>query len=362
ENPKYHGDVSTFAHSLGVVECLDHIYSFIFSQEKSEHIDVVALQSSLNLLPFKLDSHLEKKIGNHPRKELLFFACIFHDIGKLKNFTHLMKDVDKHQVKGVAKFLHHADFGSHYFDHEVEDLNELKLKLLHESEELDGDKKLSIEQKQVMSHFYESAIFYLDELLHEFSIRKEFFKKLELGHDERKYVAFLIKNHMKLIHLYQYYSDMLGAKSKSRNNMLNGCVRTIFEMSDEWGDKFIDCFMLNFSDLLESVHSSGKVTKPLYDFFKFCMLAYVHKAELLHDKGGMVVDDSGSRFEKVKTVSAEQLEAVKHFLEHEGIGAGFIKDESALTMSEKEFRGFVARQEIPRKLMGGVSKELNAHR
>ncbi len=273
EDPKFHGDVSSFMHSLQVVIILQRLYAFIYFQEKHRKIDVVALETALSILPFKLSEHLSKKIGKHTRAELLFFACIFHDIGKLKNFIHLMKDVERENVKGVTRFIFHADFGRYYFEDELNSVKEMTKNF---------EEKLAKEQDPIKKQFYEKAIIYLVELKTEFDARRKFFEELQLGCTERHYISFLIKSHMDLSNFYnQFITAYKSRNDKDGEKLLNVLIKNLLKKVEEYGDFYVDCIILNFCDLLESAHSAKNPTSELYIFFQICMLVFVNSKELL---------------------------------------------------------------------------------
>ncbi|MBU0615934.1 MAG: hypothetical protein KJ601_07620 [Nanoarchaeota archaeon] len=283
EDPEYHGNVSTLQHSLQVVNVLQRLYSFIYLQESHRKLDVQALTTALSVLPFKLDTHLNKKIGKHTRKELLFFACLFHDIGKLKNFIHLMHDVERDNIKGISRFIFHADYGKHYFDDELiaieEDIERFK-------------QKLAKETTQVKIDFYQKAIRYLLDLKASLEGRKRFFEELELAKPEREYVAFLISKHMDMLNFYNIFEIAHKSQDpKEAQKALNTLVKNLLNKVDEYGEFYIDCLLLNFCDLLESAHSSKKPTRELYLFLQTGFLVLVSAKEL--KAGGSIVFEDG---------------------------------------------------------------------
>ena len=99
EDPKFHGEVTCLQHSLEVVDLLQKLYNFLFFQEQSEKIEIELLKKAVSVLPTGIDQHLNSSIGRKTRKELLFFACLFHDIGKLHNFIDMMEQVQEKNVK-----------------------------------------------------------------------------------------------------------------------------------------------------------------------------------------------------------------------------------------------------------------------
>ncbi|MEM4756153.1 MAG: hypothetical protein QW594_03395 [Candidatus Woesearchaeota archaeon] len=279
EDPKFHGDVTSFVHSLQVVNILQRIYGFIYLQEQHRKINVVALEQALSLLPTSLQDHLEKTIGNHKRQELLFFACIFHDIGKIKHFSHLMKDVEKENVKGITRFIFHADYGWYYFDDEMDEL---------EKQMNDFEQKLQKEQNPIKQQFYQHALEYLHELKNEFEARRTFFEQLQITSAERKYLAFVIKNHMDLLNLYNQFLQAYKAREqKDGEKLLDSLTKNILKKVEEYGEQYLDCILLNFCDLLESAHSAKHPTEELYVFFHLCMLCFAKKDELA--SGGKIV-------------------------------------------------------------------------
>jgi hypothetical protein len=289
EDPEYHGDVSTFEHSLEVVGLLQKIYSFMYKQEHDEKLNITALENALSALPFKLGEHLDNRVGKHRRKELLFFACIFHDLGKLKNFTHMMREVEKENVKGIKRFLFHADFGRLYFEDEMTAIDE---SIKHYEEKLATE-----QQTPIKKQFYEQVMAYFKELKETFESRKEFFEKLELGSEERKYIAFVIKNHMDLLNFYRQFSDAYKAReSKEGPKLTANFVKNIIKKVDEYDEHYVDCMLLNFCDMLEATHSTGQKTEEMYLFFQSCMGIYAN-AVTLKGGGKMVFKDGKPAFE-----------------------------------------------------------------
>ncbi len=84
ENNDWHDNASVFAHTLTVLKKLE----WLFKNVKGAVSD-----------------HLNRKITNYRRKDLLFLAAIFHDVGKKE--TLLKKDGKttclNHEKKGAAK-------------------------------------------------------------------------------------------------------------------------------------------------------------------------------------------------------------------------------------------------------------------
>ncbi len=288
EDPKFHGDVSSLEHSLEVVKVLHELYSFLYQQEQSQVLDINALEQAFKLLPaeFKLDTHLNGKIGKHTRKELLFFACLFHDIGKLKNFVHLAQEVEEQNVKGITRFIHHADFGRLYFEDEQKSIEERIAKF---------EGELVKEEHPLKKKFYETALAYLRLLHQEFSLREEFFRELELGKAERKYIAFVIKNHMDMLNFYntfaQAYTTSLVHKDVEAQKILDTANKNLLKKTEEYGEFYLDCILLNFCDLLESAISVKGNLAPLYSFLQDCMLVFVHKNGLI--AGGKIIIEEG---------------------------------------------------------------------
>jgi hypothetical protein len=288
EDPKFHGDVSSLEHSLEVVKVLHELYSFLYQQEQSQVLDINALEQAFQHLPveFKLDTHLNRKIGNHTRKELLFFACLFHDIGKLKNFVHLAQEVEEQNVKGITRFIHHADFGRLYFEDEHKSIEERITKF---------EGELAKEEHHLKKKFYETALAYLRLLQQEFSLREGFFHKMELGKAERKYIAFVIQNHMDMLNFYntfaQAYTASLARKDAEAQKLLDTANKSLLKKTEEYGEFYIDCILLNFCDLLESTVSVKGNLAPLYSFLQNCMLVFVHKSGLT--AGGKIVIQEG---------------------------------------------------------------------
>jgi len=279
EDPKFHGDVSSLTHSLQVVNILQRIYGFIYFQENHRKIDVIALEGTLSVLPFKLNHHLDKRIGKHTRKELLFFACIFHDIGKLKNFNHMMAEVERENVRGVTRFIFHADYGRFYFDDELKDIEE-KIR--------DFEGKLAGEQNPIKKQFYEKASSYLVELRGGFEARKRFFEELQLGSAERKYLAFVIKNHMDMLNFFNQFLNAFNNRTvKNGPKLLNSLVKNLVRKVEEYAEYYIDCILLNFCDLLESANSAKKPTGELYLFLQVCMIIFVRRDGLI--AGGSII-------------------------------------------------------------------------
>ena len=85
ENNPWHDNESTFVHTLAVLEELQKIISGNLDQ--------------------KLINDLDQNIDTHTRKELLFLATVFHDLGKKE--TIIKKDVysffPKHEEVSVTK-------------------------------------------------------------------------------------------------------------------------------------------------------------------------------------------------------------------------------------------------------------------
>jgi len=284
EDPKFHGDVSSLEHSLEVVKLLHHLYLFLFNQEKSELLRISELERITTLLPsdFRLEKHLASKIGKHSRKELLFFACLFHDIGKLKNFVHLMSEVEEGNVKGITRFLHHADFGRLYFFDELTAIEERIAKF---------EQDLAKESNSIKQKFYRTALAYLHKLHQDFKLREDFFRELELGKAERKYLAFVIKNHMDLLNFYNNFlqarNEDLAGKNTEAQKILDTLSKSLVKKVEEYEGFYLDCILLNFCDLLESSHSAGSDTAAIYLFLEECFLIFVNYKGLL--TGGKII-------------------------------------------------------------------------
>lgn len=84
ENNLWHTEDSVFNHTLSVLKELGRL---------------------LKRIKGKVNSRLNKKIGNHSRKELLFLGALFHDIGKKETFKkeNNVTKCPKHEGKGAEK-------------------------------------------------------------------------------------------------------------------------------------------------------------------------------------------------------------------------------------------------------------------
>lgn len=273
EDPEFHGEVTSFEHSVEVVSVLQELYSFIFKQQEESELDVEFLKDAIEALPKVdfLEDHLNRKVGNHTRKELLFFATIFHDIGKLKNFAYLAEEANKKNVRGVTRFIFHADYGSLCFESELEEIED---KIEHYEE------KLEEEENPVKQDFYEKAKKYFEDLEEDFEKRENFFEKLQLGKEEREYISFLIEKHMDLLNFYKQFSEAYEEKG---GKQLRNFEKNMLKKVKEYGDKYIDCIILNFCDLLESAKSVGKSTKELYEFLQACLVVFTNSDKLSDD-------------------------------------------------------------------------------
>jgi UTP:GlnB (protein PII) uridylyltransferase len=86
ENNEWHSNVSVFNHSLAVLEELEKL-----------------LESANN----SLIHYLDKKIGSHTRKELLFLVALFHDIAKSSTLVKngIATSCPKHEAVGSEKIM-----------------------------------------------------------------------------------------------------------------------------------------------------------------------------------------------------------------------------------------------------------------
>ena len=137
-------------------------------------------------------------MGKHTKQELLFFATIFHDLGKLKNFQNLMKEVEEREVKGISRFIFHANYGKFYFTDELKAI---------EDETEHYREKLEKEDNETMKKFYTQAIEYMTELKNQLESRENFFKKLQFSSEELKYIAELISEHMNMLNIFNVFED-----------------------------------------------------------------------------------------------------------------------------------------------------------
>ncbi|GEM_PF-4612226 len=293
EDPEFHGEVSCLTHSLEVVNLLQKLFNFLFFQEKSEKIEIELLQKAVSVLPVPIDRHLNSVIGKKTRKELLFFACMFHDIGKLHNFVDMMPEVKEKNIKGIARFISHADYGKFYFDTELDNINEAIKS---------NEQKLAKEKDDVKKQFFQRALSYLTNLKNEFESRNEFFKKIELEEEERNYIAFLIGSHMDMLNFYVQFQTAYSHKNDNEGSeAMKTLIKNLLKKLDVYKSLYIDCILLNFCDNLESVLSSNREQTSLYLFLQTCFLVYLN-GDGLHAGGTIVFKDNFMVFEPGKPV------------------------------------------------------------
>jgi hypothetical protein len=282
EPGKAHGEETTLIHTYNVVQAIHSILNSL-KQESAEHPYLEQLYKLIN--KEKLQSHLFRKVGNYDRYTLLFFAALFHDIGKLGHFIQTGKSLAE-----LNKYTKHSFLSGFMVNFSQDGFDAVKAEIQKVEEEYKQLKTVKEKSKSQQKSYEEARQLrvQLKLIKHEIKKHKDLLNDLNFSKQDIEYMVFLTSNHMKCYDSFQIFNQITkDLKNKNIMNQINTLKTKILEMIAQFGDYFYDLMLFFVSDkigtggflssLPENVVMYVDLVNKIFENHEFDAISYLIK-------------------------------------------------------------------------------------
>ncbi|MEM4240323.1 MAG: hypothetical protein QXM31_03705 [Candidatus Woesearchaeota archaeon] len=264
-----HSGESTLMHTYNVVKAIHSILQSL----KQQSYELPFLEQLYKLVDqARLQGHLLKKVGNYDRYTLLFFATLFHDIGKLGHFVQTGKSLAE-----LSKYVKHAFLGGFMINFSAEGLNAVEAEVKRLEAEF-AQLKAVPEKTEKQKKSYEEARQLIVQLkLVRREIKKHFnlLNDLNFSQKDIEYLVFVVSNHIRCYDSFQMYSQII--QNLNDNQILkkiNSLRQKILEMIAQFGDYFYDIVLFFVSDKLGTGGFAQAMPESLVKYVEIANLLY----------------------------------------------------------------------------------------
>jgi hypothetical protein len=265
EDEKEHKGETSLVHVLNVLKTLDTLLKTLKQEKTESHI--AQLEQFLTQFP-RLDRLLEeegKPAGTHTREELLFFATLFHDVGKLYHFKGL-----EEKFEDAKKFKRHSFLGRWLFAHsEEKDLIQAQIeKNQAEVQKLEAKKDKWKESQALEYEERLQLVEILKEIKNLFDQYQKMFQELEFTKQEVIFMQQLIEQHMKWLEIFNPYEKKLIVEKydETLNKQLNDQIKKLITST---ADRFFESLLLSVSDMAGTANKG--ITENVFNFFNIVL-------------------------------------------------------------------------------------------
>lgn len=240
-----HAQETTLTHTYNVVKAIHSILESL----KNQSNDLPFLEQLYLLISKeKLQKHLQKKVGNYDRYTLLFFATLFHDVGKLGYFVKTEKSLVE-----LNKYNKHSFLSGFMVNFSKEGITAIDEEINKLEEEFNALKMLEEKTKKQLKAYEETRQLKVQLKLIKKEIKKHssILNDLNFNANDIEYMVFLTSNHMNCYDSFQMYVQIVqNPKNKKISNQIQNLKLKIFDLITHFQDKYLDLILFFISDKL----------------------------------------------------------------------------------------------------------------
>jgi len=245
EPGKAHAGETTLIHTFNVIKAIHTILKSL-NQQAYELPYLKQLYKLIN--KEKIQNHLLKKVGNYDRYTLLFFATLFHDIGKLGHFVQTEKSLAELNKYSKHSFL--SGFMVNFSRAGLAAVNEEIKKIEEEYNNLKSIEEKSKKQKKSFEESRQLRV-QLKLIKREIKKHKDLLNDLNFNKKDIEYMVFVTSNHMKCYESFQMFDQIIqNLNNKKIMKQIDNLKTKILEMISHFDDYYYDIVLFFVSDKL----------------------------------------------------------------------------------------------------------------
>jgi mannitol/fructose-specific phosphotransferase system IIA component (Ntr-type) len=238
-----HAAESTLIHTFNVVKA---IHNILVSLKQQSHTLPYLEQLYKLISKEKIQKHLFRKVGNYDRYTLLFFATLFHDIGKIGHFVQTEKSLV--ELNKYAKHSFLSGFITNFSSEGLDAVSEEIIKVEAEFNRLKKMEEKSKKQKKAYEEARQLKV-QLKLIKREIVKHKDLLNNLNFNKKDIEYMVFITSNHMKCYDSFQMLNQIIqNLNNKKIIKQINNLKTKIIEMITHFGDYYFDLILFFVSD------------------------------------------------------------------------------------------------------------------
>lgn len=243
EPGKAHADETTLIHTFNVIKAMH----FILESLKQQSYELPYLEQLYKLISKEhIQKYLLQKVGNYDRYTLLFFATLFHDIGKLGHFVQTKKSLSE-----LNKYTKHSFLSGFIVNFSRDGLNAVNEEIKKVEDEYTQLKTIQEKSKKQKKAFEEARQLKVQLKLvkREIKKHKNLLNDLNFNKKDIEYMMFVTSNHMKCYDSFQMLNHIIqNLNNKKVMKQISTLKTKILEMISHFNDYYYDLILFFVSD------------------------------------------------------------------------------------------------------------------